>query len=146
MAPTTTDEIAAHLFARPLPPLEPGTQIYDTSLVGSISALDEHRFVKAALHLANDDINHCHLIAQDSEGDSNADLLHATLHRREGDYWNSKYWYARVRKHPVIPDISKAKSFVDACEKAKPGKDTQLREQQWEELKKIVQWMRDHAE
>ncbi|TYJ57242.1 hypothetical protein B9479_001974 [Cryptococcus floricola] len=128
MAPTTTDEIVTHLFARPLPPLEPGTQIYDTSIISSISALDEHRFVKAALHLANDDINHCHLIAQDS------------------DYWNSKYWYFRVRKHPVIPDISKAKSFVDACEKVKPGKDTQLREQQWEELKKIVEWMRDNAQ
>ena len=52
-----------------------------------------------ALHLANDDIHHAHLIAQDSEGvrrmlvptpysssqDPTADLLHATLHRREGE-------------------------------------------------------------
>lgn len=37
-----------------------------------------------ALHLVNDDINRCHLIAQDHEGDPTADLLHATLHRREG--------------------------------------------------------------
>lgn len=54
---------------------------------------------KAALHLANDDIDRCHNIAQASEGvgmslagylavltmqDATADLLHATLHRREG--------------------------------------------------------------
>lgn len=44
----------------------------------------------AALHLANDDIYACHDIAQASEGDPTADLMHATLHRREGDYWNSK--------------------------------------------------------
>ena len=50
----------------------------------------------AALYLLNDDIEHCHAIAQRNEGvrrayrttadgqDPTADLLHATLHRREG--------------------------------------------------------------
>ena len=57
--------------------------------------------MEVALHLMNDDIHHCHLIAQENEGvsyppppltlsrsdgtkDPTADLLHATLHRREG--------------------------------------------------------------
>ncbi|KAL7422576.1 hypothetical protein Q5752_003224 [Cryptotrichosporon argae] len=90
--PSATGEIVARLFSpdRPPPPLEPGTAVWEPALVRPISGLREHRFVVAALHLANDDIHHAHLIAQDDEGDPTADLLHATLHRREGDYWNSK--------------------------------------------------------
>ncbi|WVQ79571.1 hypothetical protein IAT38_001670 [Cryptococcus sp. DSM 104549] len=145
MSPTTTDEIVAHLFARPLPPLEPGTKVYDSSLMKTIAGLNEHKYVIAALHLANDDINHCHLIAQDNEGDPTADMLHATLHRREGDYWNSKYWWSHVR-HPLIPNVSNAKAFVDACEKAAGGRgdDTKLREKQWAELKRLVEWTREN--
>lgn len=103
-----TDEIVQRLFERDLPPLEPGTTLWDPSLKKSIAALDEHRYViageyrswnhmvlscagdqvsveelsptrrrtssatldssRSALHLANDDIDGCHLIAQDNEG------------------------------------------------------------------------------
>ncbi|AFR96782.2 hypothetical protein C343_04909 [Cryptococcus neoformans C23] len=141
MAFTTTEAVVTYLFARPtLPPLEPGSVVYDRNLVKSIEGLDVHKYVKAALHLVNDDINRCHLIAQDHEGDPTADLLHATLHRREGDYWNSKYWYSHVRSHPLVPDPSDAKAFVDACAKAKPGNDAKMRERQWSELKRLVEW------
>lgn len=36
-----------------------------------------------------------HKIAQDYS-DSNANWIHAVLHKIEGDEWNSKYWYART--------------------------------------------------
>ncbi|KAK1921062.1 hypothetical protein DB88DRAFT_121391 [Papiliotrema laurentii] len=140
---SSTDSIQATLFARPLPPLEPGKTVYDRDLVKQISALKEHRFVIAALHLANDDIHHAHLIAQDSEGDPTADLLHATLHRREGDYWNSKYWYSRLSPHPLVPSIPSAKAFVDACER--DPKSESLRQRQWDELKALVEWTRAHC-
>ncbi|WVF67726.1 hypothetical protein IAT40_002485 [Kwoniella sp. CBS 6097] len=145
----TTDEIVSHLFdrGRPLPPLEPGEKVYAPELTKTIAGLDEHMYVIAALHLANDDIHHCHLIAQDNEGDPTANLLHATLHRREGDYWNSKYWWSNVRSHPLISSSSSAKSFVDACEAGK-GKDEnsqrKLREEQFAELRRIVDWTREN--
>ncbi|OCF35851.1 hypothetical protein I316_02344 [Kwoniella heveanensis BCC8398] len=147
----TTDEIVSHLFdaSRPLPPLEPGKKVYAPELTKTIGGLKEHEYVIAALHLANDDIHHCHLIAQDNEGDPTANLLHATLHRREGDYWNSKYWWSNVRSHPLISSSSAAKSFVDACEVA--GKQAQdekrqkkLREEQYAELRRIVDWTREN--
>jgi len=118
---TSIDSIQQKLFSRPLPPLEPGTKVWDKGLTKEIKGLKEHRFVIAgkssvlhypvnrlqcsesslqgsplavlffyfsicrsptlvrleytqgfelmvALHLANDDIHHAHLIAQDSEG------------------------------------------------------------------------------
>ena len=61
---------------------------------------------------------------------------HAIMHRLEGDFWNSKYWYRRVGPHPVFgqlanyasadyPELTRrlvrsgtwdAEVFVDFCE------------------------------
>ena len=34
--------------------------------------------------------------------DLTGSFWHAIMHRREGDFPNSKYWYARCRSHPVL--------------------------------------------
>jgi hypothetical protein len=44
-----TDSIVKKLFERPLPPLEPGTTVYDKTLVDKISKLPEHKFVVACI-------------------------------------------------------------------------------------------------
>ncbi|ORY32166.1 hypothetical protein BCR39DRAFT_524435 [Naematelia encephala] len=144
---TTIDSVQSKLFARPLPPLEPGKTVWDPALTSQISDLKAHQFVKAALHLANDDIKRCHDVTEKNQGDPTADVLHAVLHRREGDYWNSKYWISNVSSHPLFPSTSSAKKFVDSCESVKPGSDEEkrLRETQWEELKRIVVWTRENC-
>ncbi|RSH85748.1 hypothetical protein EHS25_003889 [Saitozyma podzolica] len=143
---STTDSVATQLFARdPIPPLEPGKKVYDPKLTKTIASLDEHEYVKAALHLANDDIHNCHEIAQAHEGDTIADILHATLHRREGDYWNSKWWWSRIPAHPTIKSVADSKAFVDACERLNgtgSKEEDQLRERQWDELKGLVEFTR----
>jgi hypothetical protein len=44
----STDAIQSKLFARTdLPPLEPGTKVYDEGLVKEIAGLEEHKLVIA---------------------------------------------------------------------------------------------------
>jgi hypothetical protein len=56
--------------------------------------------IRAALHIANDDWEAAHRIVQESD-DADGYLLHAILHRREGDYDNARYWFSRAGEHPV---------------------------------------------
>jgi hypothetical protein len=47
---------------------------------------------------ANDDWQHAHDIVQSREGEPAFDILHAYLHRKEGDQPNADYWYRRARQ------------------------------------------------
>lgn len=49
---------------------------------------------------------------------------HAIMHRLEGDFWNSKYWYRQAGNHPVYRIIGtdwNPETFVDACEESQSG-------------------------
>lgn len=37
-----------------------------------------------------------HDVVQGHEGDADCDLIHAYLHRQEGDIGNARYWYRRA--------------------------------------------------
>jgi hypothetical protein len=106
------------------------------------------------------------LVRADSRQDPIADILHATLHRREGkssprrglplrarcplnprpgDYWNSKWWWSRIPSHPTIKSVADSKAFVDACERLNgtgSKEEEKLRETQWDELKGLVEFTR----
>ena len=122
------DNLLATLTQRdPFPLLVPES-VWDNSLTAKIDKLTAAPLIKAGLHLLNDDIHNCHIIAQEHEN-SDGNYWHAILHRREPDYWNSKYWYKRVGDHPVIHDMQKEEpgwepfNFVDQCEKFNTEKE-----------------------
>jgi hypothetical protein len=50
--------------------------------------------------LWHDHLDAAHAVAQGHEGQPDHDLLHAMLHRREGDYPNSEYWFRSAGRHP----------------------------------------------
>ena len=63
----------------------------------------------AALWLWHDGLDECHRIVQnppDEKSTSTYAFWHAIMHRREGDFSNSKYWYARCTNHPALQTLA----------------------------------------
>lgn len=68
----------------------------------------------AGIRIYVDDLPAAHAVAQ-ALPDSTGSMWHAILHRREGDFSNSKYWYRNAGRHPVLallPDFD-PEAFVD---------------------------------
>lgn len=55
--------------------------------------------------------------------------------------WNLHSWYARTT-HPTVKR-NEANTFVDLCEKVKDGRSSgdELEKKQWEEMKRVVEWV-----
>jgi|SRR3954470_22292894 hypothetical protein len=75
-------------------------------LAGPVGRRDEAEAMLAALWLWHDALDRSHTISQSIETETGS-FWHAILHRREGDFFNAKYWYARCRTHPALAQISK---------------------------------------
>jgi hypothetical protein len=84
----------------------------------------------AGLWLRFDFLDESHKVSQEDEGHPDRDFWHAIMHRREPDAANSKYWWRRVGKHPVLaqlrdraPEVGYAfrtpEAFVDFCERVR---------------------------
>ena len=72
----------------------------------------------AGIWLYVDELDRSHHISQGIETPTGS-FWHAIMHRREGDFSNSHYWYRRAGLHPAmqnIPDYD-AYEFVDEVEK-----------------------------
>ncbi len=59
----------------------------------------------AALWLWQDYLTESHELSQSVET-ATGSYWHAILHRREGDFSNAKYWYARAAGHPAYPSFA----------------------------------------
>lgn len=152
MSPTTrtAQQIADLLLARdPLPPLVP-SQIYDAALTQGIEAADAPDLVKAGLHLLNDDLAASHALAQRHESKPLADYWHAIIHRREGDYGNSRYWFGRVGHAPLLaevygPDAGAPVAFVERCRAVGRGRDAELEQFQQGEMAQLLAYARSQS-
>jgi hypothetical protein len=100
--------------------------------------------VRCGLWLLCGDLNASHEISQTVETPDGS-FWHGIMHRREGDFWNSKYWFRRVGKHPVLAALAAtpygdAQKFVDRCEAASGGNagtQANLAELQWQEWQEL---------
>ena len=65
----------------------------------------------SGLWLYHDWLDESHRISQSLDTPTGS-FWHAIMHRREGDFSNSKYWYARCADHPSLPTLSARVSTV----------------------------------
>jgi hypothetical protein len=88
-------------------PAQLRTQVLEP-LLASASPPDarDGELILALALLWHDHLPEAHALVQEREGDADADLLHALLHRREGDYGNAKYWFAAVGEHPCFAALA----------------------------------------
>jgi len=92
----------------------------------------------AGLWLRHNFLDESHTLSQEIETPTGS-FWHAILHRREGDYGNSRYWFRRVGSHPIFPALNEAAmtagwpvgprwnpvALVDAVEQANLRKNPQ---------------------
>lgn len=64
---------------------------------------------EAALWLLAGELDRSHTVSQ-SFDNADGSYWHAIMHRREGDFWNSKYWFRRVGQHPVLSELAQVVS------------------------------------
>ncbi len=71
--------------------------------------------LKAALWLYVDELDRSHRLAQQIE-DQTGSFWHGIMHRREGDFPNSHYWFNKVGQHPAMALIAgyDPHAFIDA--------------------------------
>ena len=68
---------------------------------------------RAALWLYHDHLEPSHRISQ-TIADASGCYWHALMHRREGDFWNSKYWFRQVGEHPIFAPLADSAAHIAA--------------------------------
>jgi hypothetical protein len=73
---------------------------------GPVVSPDDAAAVMSGLWLRHDWLDESHQISQKIETPTGS-CWHAIMHRREGDFSNSKYWYNRCADHPLLQTIAR---------------------------------------
>ena len=71
---------------------------FEHSLGGKAPPSSLHLAQQALWWDAKGDWKAAHECAQQDEGESSCDWVHAYLHRKEGDASNARYWYGQAGK------------------------------------------------
>lgn len=80
---------------------------------GRIGSADDAASVLSGLWLWQDYLDESHHVSQQIQS-ATGSFWHAIMHRREGDFWNSKYWYARCENHPAYAVLAaQAREILD---------------------------------
>ena len=90
-------------------------------LAAPVRSREDAEALLAGLWLWHDFLDESHTISQGLASPTGS-FWHAIMHRREGDFSNAKYWYARCRRHPAMEELARAEqcnpdTFVDLVER-----------------------------
>ena len=87
---------------------------FTISLAGTEPPPGADTALKAAWWAAKGEWERAHEFAQSCEGEPGCDLVHAHLHRWEGDLANARYWYRRAGVPPAETSIEEEREALIA--------------------------------
>lgn len=94
--------------------------------------------LQAALWLYVDDLDRSHAVSQTIETPIGS-LWHGIMHRREGDFWNSKYWFRKAGHTEALAGMDPS-SFVDRVEQTYKDNPPELLDYQRREWTTLFEW------
>lgn len=101
-----------------------------------LMAVAKNPLVVAGLWLYADDLEASHSVSQNISSSAGS-WWHAIMHRREGDFWNSKYWYRQARGHELMASLGfSPEELVDQAEAG----DSRAVERQKQEWLMLMEW------
>ena len=77
-------------------------ELFDVPVVDPVAA----DCCLSGLWLLHNYLDESHEISQDIKTPDGS-YWHGIMHRLERDYWNSKYWFGRIGRHPALLDIAR---------------------------------------
>jgi hypothetical protein len=101
-------------------------------------ALRDRPALRSALWLYIDELDQSHKVSQ-GIGDATGSFWHGIMHRREGDFSNSHYWFDKVGEHPAIVQVGgydphKMIDEVETLHTDKPQHLIDLQRREWQTL------------
>ena len=120
--------------------------------------------VRGGLLLRADLLDESHTISQKIETTTGS-YWHGIIHRREGDFGNSKYWFRHVGSHPLFPDLARKASelggqevrgvhnagtwdpflFIDLCETRHTAERDRLKEELLALQELEIDWLLNYS-
>lgn len=99
----------------------------------AIESLNDHPELQAGLWLYVDDLERSHTISQNIHTPAGS-YWHGIMHRREGDFWNSKYWFRKAGDLGLGLDPSALTDKVEAARGTNTDELLDLQRAEWAAL------------
>jgi hypothetical protein len=96
-----------------------------SDVCGTVVSPADATAVLAGLWLLHGDADESHRLSQSIEDEGRhrcGNFWHAIMHRQEPDYGNSKYWFRRVGRHPIFPELARRADELIAADGSDSGR------------------------
>lgn len=148
IAEACAELFAAHPLQSAMPMLRGASPVHTERVETIVRArpIADHPELAAALWLYVDDLYRSHVVAQ-SLPDPTGAYWHGIMHRREGDFANSRYWMRRAASHPLLRDHPELDpvGLVNAVEEDAGANAAALVERQRQEWRLLFEWCASQA-